>query len=385
MTTRPFTTIFAVTVALIGATVLASTGPAEALLPDGGVAPVIFNADVASPARHNDLLEVDLIVDAYDADGIASYEYRFNRGTVGTTHTTSALNPTIDYAGTIPETRYVLEVRAVDTDGWTSEWALAADQVTPKVPNLIVAGDSVASGYTRRWFTSKGTCVSPTASYGQVVLDGLKSRLPTDWLPTYTNVAWAGAGVHSMVNGGSDSCGDQHPSQVESIVDASDPGTWNIVVTTGAINSTNWGEVMTNLTKDTTFALSGSDDRAWCDKGVNERWDVAEKAGQISARVAQISRALTERTNADLYWTSYYTVTGSSLFPGWVPIPHDCAESMKSALDVLHTTIRSGLNTDVHWVDIDSSPVGIQSWGGWPHPNGEGHAVIGLAVTEAIG
>ncbi len=385
MTARLVTTTLAVTIALIGALVLAATGPAEARLPDGHVAPVIFAASVASPARHNELLEADLVVEAYDADGIAAYEYRFNRETIGTVRSTSADNPTIDYSGTTPDTRYVLEVRAVDIHGWTSDWSVASDDRTPPVPNLIVAGDSVASGFSRTWFTSKGTCVSPDASYGRIVLDDLKSRLPANWAPTYKNFAWAGAGVHAMVNGGSDTCGDQHASQVESIVKASDPRTWNIVVTTAAINSTNWSDVMTHLTKDTTFAFSKTSDKAWCEKGVKERWDVAEKAGQISARVAQISRTLAEETNADLYWTSYYTVTGSSLFPGWVPIPHDCAQSMVTALDLLHGTIRSGLNADVHWIDIDTKPIGIQSWGGWPHPNGDGQTIIGHTVAAAIG
>jgi hypothetical protein len=385
MKTRLLSISLLAAIATSGAVLVAFANSAEAVLPDGGVAPVIYAATVATPERHNELLEADLVVDAYDADGIASYEYRFNRATVGSVHSTSADNPTVNYASTMPNTRYVLEVRAIDKEGWTSEWFVAADTTTPSVPNLIVAGDSVASGYTRQWFTSKGTCENPEASYGQIVRDDLAAELPKAWAPTYSNFAWAGAGVHSMVNGGTDSCGTEHKSQLDAIVQASDPGTWNIVITTGAINSTNWGDVMTNLTKETTLAFSGSDDRAWCEQGVKERWNVAEKAGQISTRVAQISKTLIDETNADLYWTSYYTVTGSKLVAGWTPIPNACAEAMAGALDTLHTTIRSGLNSDVHWIDIDVAPIGIQGWGGWPHPNADGQTVIGHVVADAIG
>ena len=384
MTTRPLTFSLLAAVGIATSVFVAFGGSAQAVLPDGAVAPVIYNASVALPERHNDLLEADLIVEAYDADGIETYEYRFNRATVGSVQSTSGDDPTIDYSMTLPDTRYVVEVRAIDTNGWTSDWIVASDKETPSVPNLIVAGDSVASGYSRQWFTSKGTCADADASYGRVVHDDLAARLPAAWAPSYLNVAWAGAGVHSMVDGGTDACGISHTSQIESIVSASDPDTWNIVVTTGAINSTNWGDVLINLTKETTFAFRGSDDKAWCERGVSERWNVAEKAGAISTRVAQISRTLTQDTNADLYWTSYYTVTGSRLFPGWVPIPDDCAEPMSDALDTLHGTIRSGLTDAFTWVDIDDAPVGIQDWGGWPHPNGDGHVVIGHAVADAI-
>lgn len=385
MKTRLLTISLLAAIGVSGAVFVASAGSAEAILPDGQTAPVIYSASVASPERHNELLEADLVVEAYDSDGIATYEYRFNRATVGAVQETSAQNPTVNYASTTPDTRYVVEVRAVDTKGWASDWVVASDSPTPPVPNLIVAGDSVASGYTRQWFTSDGTCVNPDISYGNVVRSELASRLPTAWAPTYRNFAWAGAGVHSMVNGGTDSCGTEHPSQVDSIVKASDPDTWNIVVTTGAINSTNWGDVMVNLTKETTLSFSRSDDAAWCEKGVNQKWNVAEKSGQIATRVAQISRTLVEETNADLYWTSYYTVTGSRIFANWTPIPNDCAGSMATALDTLHTTIRSGLSSDVQWIDIDGSPIGIQGWGGWPHPNGDGQIVIGHAVAKAIG
>lgn len=385
MTTRSMTTSILAVLVVGGAALVAFVGSAEAILPDGETAPVIYSASIADPDRHNELLEADLVVEAYDDDGIASYEYRFNRATVGAILSTSADNPTVEFSTTAPETRYVVEVRAVDSKGWVSDWVVASDAQTPPAPNLIVAGDSVASGYTRQWFTSKGTCVNPDASYGKVVFDDLSRRLPDAWAPDYLNVAWAGAGVHAMFNGGTDSCGISHTSQVDSIVEAADPKTWNIVVTTGAINSTNWGEVMTNLTKDTTFSFWGADDRAWCERGVNERWNVDEKAGQITSRVAQISRTLAEATNADLYWTSYYSVTGSRLFPGWVPIPHDCAEPMTAALDLLHSTILDGLDPAVEWIDIDSAPIGIQDWGGWPHPDDEGHRVIGQTVAAAIG
>jgi hypothetical protein len=385
MKTRLLSVSLLAAIGASGAVFVAFANLAEAALPDGGVAPVIYAASVASPERHNELLETDLVIASYDADGIASYDYRFNRGTYGAIQSTPADNPTINYASTMPDTRYVLEVRAVDTDGWVSDWVLAADAETPSVPNLIVAGDSVASGYTRQWFTSSGQCADPVASYGNVVRSDLSSRLPAAWAPTYRNFAWAGAGVHSMVNGGTDSCGTEHPSQLDAIVQASDPDTWNIIVTTGAINSTNWGDVMVNLTKETTLSFSKSDDRAWCEQGVNKKWNVAEKAGQISTRVAQISKTLVEETNADLSWTSYYTVTGSRIFAAWTPIPTDCAESMDAALETLHTTIRSGLNSDVHWVDIDGAPIGIQGWGGWPHPNGDGQTAIGHTVADAIG
>ena len=371
--------------AVVGVFAVAPHQDADAaMLPDGAVAPVIYSAAVAPPARHNDLLEADLFVEAWDADGIESFEYRFNRATIGSVRSTPADRPTIDYRSILPDTRYVIEVRAVDTRGWESDWVVAADAVTPSVPNLVVAGDSVASGYSRHWFSSKGICVNPDASYGWIVQRDLASRLPAAWAPTYTNVAWAGAGVHAMVNGGTDSCGQEHPSQVDSILGAVDASTWNIVVTTAAINSTNWGDVVTKLTKETTFSFSDAGDRGWCETGISSWWNIEEKSSAIAARVAQISRTLTERSNADLYWTSYYTVTGSNLIRGLVPIPGECSSTMERALGLLHDTIKDGLTDTAVWVDIDEHPVGIQDWGGWPHPDIAGHTIIGHAVAAAV-
>ncbi|MCB1247136.1 MAG: hypothetical protein KDB69_07720, partial [Acidimicrobiia bacterium] len=370
--------------AAIATVVVLKAPPGVAMLPDGERAPVVFSASVAEPGRHNAILEADLLVEAADDGAIVSYEYRWNRATVGSIHVTDAIAPVVDYAATTPDTRWALEVRAVDDHNWRSEWVVAFDGTTPSAPNLIVEGDSVASGYERRWFTSRGTCVSPASSYGATVRNAMASHLPPAWSPHYRNVARAGAGVFALLHGGTDPCDASYTSQVDDVVALADPTTWNVVVTTAGINSTNWGDVITKLTGGTAFVFSASGDRDRCETAVDEQWNLDDQAPSISRRTAEISNRLLHDTNARLYWTSYYTITGQRLVGSWSPIGDACSESMTEALDRLHAVIRSELPDDVTWVDVDREPVALQAWGGWPHPSGDGHAAIGRAVAAAI-
>jgi hypothetical protein len=362
----------------------ASMQPPVDLLPDGDERPIIESAELLAPQRHNDLLEADLVIEAHDNMGIDHYEYRWSRGPFGPVTETSAAGPTVSYGATKPETQYALEVRAVDVHGWASDWFPAWSGITPAAPNLVVAGDSIASGYTRQWFTGDATCRDDDYSYGLTLHGAVAADLPPAWAPTYTNIAWPGAGVGSLVDGGSDSCSSGHPSQVETIVDLTDSSTWNIVVVTAGINSTNWVDVVTGLTKDTAFSFTDAGDRLACEEAVSERWDIAKKADYITDRTGDVVDALTARTNADLYWTSYYTINGTRLAPGWTPIGAECNDEMAGALDTLHGSIRSGLTDDVTWVDVDTGPVSTQMWAGWPHPNPEGHQTLGLRIADVI-
>lgn len=354
-------------------------------LPDGEVAPVIYSVHLSDPQAHNELLEADLEVLAHDADGVDRYEYRWNRSTVGSTASTPAADATVSFASLQPETRYVLEVRAVDINGWASDWVFGADVVSPKPPALIIAGDSVASGYQRQWFTSKGDCLDREYSYGSTVHRELSDSLPSQWAPTYRNVAWAGAGLHSMANGGSDSCGDHHESQLDAIVNAADPSTWNIVVATGGINSTNWSRVVAGLTKDTAFSFSERGDQQACSAAVSDKWDLPDKTDSVAQAASRIASTLSERTNASLFWTSYYTLNGSKLAPGWTPIGTECNDEMSTAMALLHDTLKRGLGDQASWIDIDLGTVATQDWGGWPHPDERGHERIGLIIASKIG
>lgn len=364
---------------------MALTPGLNAMLPDGEKRSVVYLVSVEHPERYNNLLEANLSIVAYDVDGIVGYEYRWNRGMYGSIRSTDPDNPVVSFADLQPETRYVLEIRAIDGHGWISDWFLAADMVTPKPPAIIVAGDSIASGYTRQWFSSTGDCVNSSASYGATVRDELSSRLPPQWSPTYHNVAWAGAGVHAMWNGGTDSCGDRHESQMDSIASLADPSTWNIVVVTAGINSTNWSSVVTELTKDTALSLTERGDRDRCRAAVSERWNLRDRTDSISTATGRITDELAQSTNADLYWTSYYSVIGSKLAPLWTPVGAECGTEMSEAMELLDSTLKEGLTIGVTWVDVGSTPVATQDWGGWPHPNDRGHADIGRSIAAAIG
>lgn len=384
---RPARTL-AATAALVvalSAVLIAFGGDADArFLPDGERAPMIWAASIDGPQPHNRLLEVDLRVGAYDADGLSGYEYRWNRATVGSVRSASLVRPVVSMANLQPETRYILEVRAVDTHGWESDWILAADIVTPKPPTVIVAGDSVASGYRRQWFTSKGDCLDRDYSYGATVHREIAEALPEQWAPTYRNVAWAGAGLSSMIEGGTDSCGELHGSQITAIKNASDPESWNIVVATGGINSTNWSNVVVGLTGNTAISFSESGDKAACVKAVTDEWNLAARTSTVSAGARDFAQRVADETNAQLWWTSYYSITDSRLAPGWIPIGSECDAEMDTAMELLHTTLRAGLGNRAQWIDIDTDRITTQDWGGWPHPDTAGQSAIGRTIAEAV-
>ena len=188
-----------------------------------------------------------------------------------------------------------------------------------------------------------------------------------------------------MTDGGVDSCGGSHGSQLESIDAAVGDETWNVVVITAGINSTNWSNVIVDLTKNTAFSLTDRGDKAWCEFGVGEHWNIAERAPGITTAVRGISSNLRAETNADVYWTSYYGITNTKLAPGWTPIGSECDDEMSAALDRLHAAIQTGLHNSVTWVDVAESSVPTQGWAGWPHPNPDGHRVIGERVAATIG
>ncbi|GMR02341.1 MAG: hypothetical protein BMS9Abin20_0673 [Acidimicrobiia bacterium] len=375
--------VFAVLAGVIAAPALAQVRPASGLLPDGDTRPVIVSVALEAPQRHNDLLEADLTIDAYDNDGISRYEYRWNWATFGAVRTTSAVNPTVSYVGTTPDTNYALQIRAVDLNGWESEWYAVASGATPSVPNIIVAGDSIASGYRRQWFTGDATCTDAGYSYGSTVVTQVAASLPAPWAPKYTNIAWPGASVGDMLNGGSDSCGVGYRAQVDQIEALASDDTWNIVVITAGINSTNWTDVVVDLTKGTVLSLTERGDTDVCRIAVRDRWDIGQRRSFITSGTAEVTETLSATTNAQVYWTSYYDITDTELAPFWRPVGSECADEMGYALSELHSALRAGLSDDVTWVDIDRS-VTTQRWAGWPHPNTEGHRRIGLEIAQAI-
>ena len=371
-------------VAMAMAIPVSALNPPREMLPDGDTRPVILSAELLPPQSDDALLEAGIRIEAEDNDGILRYEYRW-RGTIpGDINETSFDDPTISYVSVLPETDYRLEVRAVDLNGWESEWFPAWSGKTPSRPMIVLAGDSIASGYTRQWFTADATCRDADLSFGRTVRTAVAATLPPAWAPEYTNIAFPGAGVNSVLNGGSDSCSDAHPSQVDDIERYTDPATWNVVVVTAGINSTNWVDVVKELTKDTALSFSKSGDQAACEVAMTDHWNLDAKRPDITATTSAIVEALGARTNASVFWASYFGIDGTTIAPGWAPIGPECADEMTDALGALHGAIQAGLDEDVTWIDIADLDVSTQMWAGWPHPNREGHEAIGRAVAGAI-
>lgn len=373
----------AVLAMLVAVPAMGAVWPARDLLPDGDTRPIVVSATLHTPQPHNKLLEADLVVDAYDNDGIVRYEYRWLGPTVGDLSTATVLAPTVSYEIVKPSSAYALDVRAIDVNNNPSDWYRAWQGTTPDVPNVIVAGDSIASGYTRQWFTSDATCTDVDYSYGSSLAAEIAASLPSQWSPTYTNLAWAGAGVGNMIDGGSDSCGVSHESQVDQIRTLSSPDTWNVVAVTAGINSTNWTDVIVELTTDATFSLTAGGDRDVCNSAVRNTWNFESKRSAVSQRTAEVSRAITEGTNAQVLWTGYYDITDSELAPLYRPITGACSAEMSYALDALHGALRDGLAERVRWVDIDTG-IATQKWAGWPHPSALGQATIAHRIAVAL-
>ena len=375
---------------IVLAVLMAMVVPVSALepqyeqLPDGDTRPIIISAELLDPQSHNALLEADLQIEAIDNLGISKYEYRWNRSGPEEVFSTPASEPTVSYATVAPETYARLDVRAADLHGWRSEWFTVWTGTTPSAPKIVLAGDSIASGYTRQWFTGDATCRDADYSFGSTVRDSVAAGLPAAWAPTYVNIAFPGAGMSSVINGGSDSCSDAHPSQIDDIERYTDPSTWNVVIVTAGINSTNWVDVVKELTKDTALSWTKAGDKLACQEAITDRWNLNDRRDEITAGASEIAEAIRARANASIYWASYFAIDGTTIAPGWSPIGPECAEEMDLALGELHGAIQAGLDQDVTWVDIDSLPVDTQMWAGWPHPNPEGHRTIGLAVAQAI-
>jgi hypothetical protein len=364
--------------------VSALVAPVRDVLPDGGRRPVVVSATLMAPQRHNALLEADIAIEATDDDGIDRYEYRWVGAGNAEPAVIDSVAMTVAYDDVRPATDYRLQVRAVDTDGWESDWYDAWEGTTPPPPRLIVAGDSVASGYSRDWFTRPATCRDDEYAYGETVVAGIAAHLPSAWAPAYFNLAWPGAGVEDMIEGGTDSCGQSHPSQLGGIVALADPKTWNVVVVTAGVNSTNWTDVISELVKNTAISLSESGDREWCTVAVNERWNLAERSDAVTDSVRSVVTSLHDETNAAIHWTSYYPIDGTVLAPGWTPVGAECAPQMDEALARLHAAILTGIGNGAEWIDISAEQVTTQKWAGWPHPNRAGHALLGNQIARAI-
>lgn len=379
---------FLLPLALLSAFLFAVPGVAEGspsrdLPPDPNYRPRIISAHLSDPQRHNALLEADLVIDAVDNDAVERYEYRWNATSIGRTLTTGVEAPIVSYETIRPDSSYSLQVRAIDTYENASDWYPVWSGVTPSVPNVIVAGDSIASGYTRQWFTGDSVCTDSALSYGNELTAAVAADLPVVWAPEYINIAWAGAGAGEMLSGGPDSCGTSHEAQVDQIEDLADRESWSIVVITAGINSTNWTDVIVELTQDTAFSFTKAGDRAACDLALHDKWNIGARSESITQSTRSAVDALAARTNAHLFWTGYYDITGTELAPFWSPIGNECRAEMAEAIENLHTALQAGLSSDVTWVEIDQD-IATQSWAGWPHPSAEGHVTIGRTVADVV-
>lgn len=380
---QAFIAILAVFVGLLVAPASATVRPALSILPDGDTRPEIHAAELLTPQPHNALLEADLEIDASDNDAVSRYEYRWNSATFGSVVATSVDNPVVSYSSIRPDTRYALEIRAVDIHNNASPWYQVWSGVTPGPPQIVIAGDSIASGYTRQFFTRAAECRNAALSYGRAVASILADSLPDQWVPTYTNIAWAGAGVQDVLTGGRDSCGANHPSQVDQIVELAESDSWNIVVMTVGINTTNWTNVVVGLTRDTVFSLTERGDQRACRLALDERWNIDNTRSSITQGASITASRLLTRTNARVFWTSYYDISGTELAPLWTPIGLECEAEFEEAIAELHSALRADLDPDVVWVDIDQN-VETQTWAGWPHPDVRGHERIGETIAAAI-
>jgi hypothetical protein len=353
------------------------------LLPVPEYRPEVLSVSLTHPDRDDALLEAGLVIDAVDNNAVARYEYRWNGTSIGPTLSTELNDPSVSYATIRPNSQYELEVRAIDEQNNASGWFAAWSGITPSPPRIIVAGDSIASGYRRQWFAGDSTCRDAELSYGSALTSAVAAELPNAWAPEYINIAWAGAGAGSMLSGGADSCGATHAAQVDQIKDVADPKSWNVVVITAGINSTNWTDVIVDLTKDTALSFSAGGDREACDLALHEKWNIGDRSAAITRQTKSTVEALTADTNADIVWTGYHNITGTELAPLWAPIGSECASEMAEATDKLHSALRAGLTRDVTWVAIDGD-VATQSWAGWPHPSAQGHVTIGRTIADAV-
>jgi hypothetical protein len=199
----------------------------------------------------------------------------------------------------------------------------------------------------------------------------------------YTNIAWASASVDDMLSGGDDSCGGSHSSQLDQIDVLAADDSWNIVVVTAGINSTNWADVIVELTRRTAFSLTENGDQMACDRALHTSWNIEARHDSIVTGTAILTESLIENTNARVFWTGYYSFTDTELAPRWIPIGSECRAEMDQAMLALHTAIRAGLDDNITWVAIDMG-IATQYWAGWPHPSAEGHDTIGGAIAETI-
>jgi hypothetical protein len=132
-----------ITLSLLALTVVGMTPalgyvtPVGKMLPDGDVRPVVAAASLALPQRHNDILEADLTIEASDNNLVVGYEYRWIGLSVGSTFGTDVESPTVSYRSVKPDSHQVLQVRAIDSNGWRSDWFHAWSGTTPSRPNLI--------------------------------------------------------------------------------------------------------------------------------------------------------------------------------------------------------------------------------------------------------
>jgi hypothetical protein len=159
--------------------------------------------------------------------------------------------------------------------------------------------------------------------------------------------------------------------------------TWNVVAVTAGINSTNWTDVVVDLTRDTTFSFTSAGDKELCGSALRDDWNIADRRSFVADTTAAVSAAITSGTNAQVFWTGYYDITDTELAPMWRPITGACSDEMSDALETLHGALREGLAEGVTWVDIDAS-ISTQKWAGWPHPDVQGQRTIGHRVALAL-
>lgn len=302
-------------------------------------------------------------------------------------------------------------MRAVDSKGEKSTWYSKVIH-TPKAPVLVALGDSITSGHNRTSDTATTICEDPSYGYPQYVFDNFEKQLPAAWRSSgnYFNYAVSGFSLDNVIEGGTDACGVGQPSSLNEATDLlSDyEGSWNQVVISGGIDSTNWGAQLVNIVASSLVGTKLGYTAKECAEDIGQ-WNGTQSAVQsnIKSDVTQITgsiRALDAGATID--WISYYNVagTGTPGISGGVvdAVPSSCKAPIQKSLNVLQRVIQSGFSgQSVNWInvskvlsgndldlqdlyptDVVDNKLGNPSIPGWPHPNSMGAQAIAARIKH---
>ncbi len=406
----------ATALSLLGAVLLASTGGTTAV---ASSPPIVTDATI-TPAQPTDpMLHRGITLDATATGGtIASFDYGWTQDPNASApsqpwqhYTTGAGPATLDFGPTTPASTWTLMVRATDSNGLTSAWNSQAVS-TPNRPQLIAIGDSVTSGHHRdtEWGTTY--CDDPLYGYPATVFNDTQAALPAAWRNpnAYVNVAHSGFSTSDVQNGNTTNACGQFVSgsplqQAEAllqgnvrVVGAQPVYSWDRVVMTAGIDNTNWDSVITTVIEHNLLSF-GTYGATACAKDAST-WDgyTPSIAAGITAGIAAIVSGLRGADPAArIAVLGYYNIAGTGTNPGHPApaVPSACSAAVSNVLKTMAQLQIAGLPADVGRINSDAL-IGSQNsmlqylWlvsaqlggvPGWPHPNSQGAAKLGLAVT----